>query len=133
MVGFYLGPKPDKKHDNSVTDSLELMGSDNDSDLPLASHDEDPLKSDLTGDQERINSRSGDSEADCDSNLEQDEVEDRSDEEGWITPENFQEVCVKMGGGLEEQPTGVAVACITTDFAMQVRSCMLFNCACCKM
>ena len=128
-MGFYLGPKPDKKHGDSVTDSLEMMGSDNDSDLQLANQDEDPLKSDLTGDQERIDSGSGGSEADCDSKLEQHEVEDRSDsdgEEGWITPENFQEVCVEMGGVLEEQPTGVAVGCITTDFAMQVsKNCLL--------
>lgn len=128
MMGFYLGPKPVKNHDNHVTDSLKLM--DSDSDPPLANQDEDSLKSDLTGDQERIDSRSGSSEADCDSNWEQHEVEDRSsdcdDEEGWITPENFQEVCVEMGGVLEEQPRGVAVGCITTDFAMQVKkNCML--------
>ena len=50
MMGFYLGPKPVKNHDNRVTDSLKLM--DSDSDPPLANQDEDSLKSDLRGDQE---------------------------------------------------------------------------------
>ena len=43
-----------------------------------------------------------------------------SDEEGWITPENIQEVCEQMGGAEEVESSGIAVGCITTDFAMQV-------------
>ena len=43
------------------------------------------------------------------------------DEEGWITPDNLQQACEEMGGVLEEEPKGIAVGCITTDFAMQVR------------
>ena len=127
MMGFYPGRKPGKEHDNPLTGSSELENSDSDGDLPLANQEEN---SDLTGDQERIDSRSGGSETGCDSNLEQHEVEDKcdsDDDEGWITPENFHEVCVEMGGALEEQPMGIAVGCITTDFAMQVRSCMLLN------
>lgn len=45
-----------------------------------------------------------------------------SDEEGWITPENFQQACEEMGGVMEELPQSLAVGCITTDFAMQVWS-----------
>ena len=126
-MGFYPGRKPGKEHDNPLTGSSELKNSDSDGDLPLANQEEN---SDLTGDQERIDSRSGGSETGCDSNLEQHEVEDKcdsDDDEGWITPENFHEVCVEMGGALEEQPTGIAVGCITTDFAMQVRSDMLLT------
>lgn len=48
------------------------------------------------------------------------EEEDDSDDEGWITPENFQQACESMGGVLEEEPQSLAVGCITTDFAMQV-------------
>lgn len=48
------------------------------------------------------------------------EEEENSDEEGWITPENFQQACEAMGGVLEEVPQSLAVGCITTDFAMQV-------------
>ena len=127
MMGFYPGRKPGKEHYNPLTGSSELKNSDSDGDLPLANQEEN---SDLTRDQERIDSRSGGSETGCDSNLEQHEVEDKcdsDDDEGWITPENFHEVCVEMGGALEEQPMGIAVGCITTDFAMQVRSCMLLN------
>lgn len=137
MMGFYPGQKPGKEHGNPLTGFSELKNSDGDGDLPLANQDENSLNSDLTGDQERIDSRSGGNETGCDSNLEQHEVEDRcdsDDDEGWITPENFHEVCTEMGGALEEQPMGIAVGCITTDFAMQVRSCTLLNCAqdCCK-
>ncbi len=42
------------------------------------------------------------------------------DEEGWINPDNFKEACAEMGGAVEEEPVGVAVGCMTTDFAMQV-------------
>lgn len=48
------------------------------------------------------------------------EEEEDSDDEGWITPENFQQACETMGGVLEEVPQSLAVGCITTDFAMQV-------------
>lgn len=46
--------------------------------------------------------------------------EEDSDDEGWITPENFQQACEYMGGVQEEIPQSLAVGCITTDFAMQV-------------
>lgn len=48
--------------------------------------------------------------------------EEDSDDEGWITPENFQQACEYMGGVQEELPQSLAVGCITTDFAMQVRN-----------
>ena len=48
-------------------------------------------------------------------------MEDDSDSEGWITPENFQQACEEMGGVLEEKANGIAVGCTTTDYAMQVR------------
>ena len=48
------------------------------------------------------------------------EEEEDDDDEGWITPENFQQVCEEMGGVMEELPQSLAVGCITTDFAMQV-------------
>ena len=53
---------------------------------------------------------------------EEDEEGDCSDEEGWITPDNYQEACGEMGGVEEEVATGVGVGCVTTDFAMQVRN-----------
>ena len=48
-------------------------------------------------------------------------MENDSDSEGWITPENFQQACEEMGGVLEEKANGIAVGCTTTDYAMQVR------------
>ena len=46
--------------------------------------------------------------------------EDSDDLSGWITPENLQQACEEMGGATEVKPVGIAVGCITTDFAMQV-------------
>jgi hypothetical protein len=45
---------------------------------------------------------------------------EEEDEEGWITPENFADACAEMGGTEQEPAAGIAVGCITTDFAMQV-------------
>ena len=119
MVGFYSGAKPSNKHDRPISDSSEKMVSDSDSDLLVESMGEDLARSDLVRDQEEI----GETDVIGDRYSEQNEVEDHtdSDDEGWITPQNFQEVCREMGGALEERPEGVAVGCITTDFAMQVR------------
>ena len=47
--------------------------------------------------------------------------EEEEEEDGrWITPDNLQQACEQMGGATEEPAVGVAVGCITTDFAMQV-------------
>ena len=56
----------------------------------------------------------------------EEEVDD-SDSEGWINPDNFQQVCEEMGGVSEEPLTSLPVGCITSDFAMQVY-CMLVQC-----
>ncbi len=42
------------------------------------------------------------------------------DEDGWITPDNLAQAHEEMGGVTEEEARGLAVACVTTDFAMQV-------------
>lgn len=55
----------------------------------------------------------------AESNLAREE-EEEEEEEGWITPNNLQQACERMGGATEEPAVGVAVGCITTDFAMQV-------------
>lgn len=44
------------------------------------------------------------------------------DEAGWITPSNFKKMNKLMRDGeVEEDETPIIVACLTTDFAMQVR------------
>lgn len=117
MVGFYHGPSLSNKHDKPVDELSERMVSSGDSDQLLDRMDEDLERSDLVLDQEEI----GEAGLKGGRTLERNEDHTDSDDEGWITPENFQEVCREMGGALEEQPEGVAVGCITTDFAMQVR------------
>lgn len=49
------------------------------------------------------------------------------DDEGWITPSNIKEVKRQMGIGVAEtEQSRVSVACLTTDFAMQVKRSMLW-------
>ena len=60
-----------------------------------------------------------------DSNLDNQQY-DNEEDEGWITPNNIKKVTKMMGGGLEEEISHVAVGCITTDYAIQVRdSCVM--------
>lgn len=51
-------------------------------------------------------------------------AEDEEDEEydggGWITPSNIKQI--QMDAGEWRLPENVTVGCVTTDFAMQVRS-----------
>ncbi len=51
---------------------------------------------------------------------EEEDGDDDDDDEGWINPGNVEQACIEMGGVMEEKPVGVAVGCVTTDFAMQV-------------
>ncbi|XP_061450525.1 RNA-binding protein NOB1 isoform X2 [Rhineura floridana] len=48
---------------------------------------------------------------------EEESGEDSEDDEGWITPSNIKQIQQDPSQG--EEPAGVQVACITTDFAMQ--------------
>lgn len=52
-----------------------------------------------------------------DSDEDEEESEDE-DEDGWITPNNIQEVKRSMGG-VDEERTVVEVGCLTLDFSMQ--------------
>ena len=49
------------------------------------------------------------------------DVIDDDDDEGWITPDNLHEVCKSFGGSNEVPLSdGIAVGCMTSDYAMQV-------------
>ena len=50
------------------------------------------------------------------------EVDNGSDDEGWITPSNFKSKKLEMLGvdsQIEEEEKEIIVACLTSDFAMQ--------------
>jgi RNA-binding protein NOB1 len=49
---------------------------------------------------------------------EDEEEEEEEDGGGWITPSNIKQV--QMETGIWASPVDVKVACLTTDFAMQV-------------
>ena len=62
-------------------------------------------------------------DVDDDEEGEEDPGEDDDDDEGWITPSNFAQKRLEMFGvEASKKPEVVKVACMTTDFAMQVRS-----------
>ena len=63
-----------------------------------------------------------------DSEEEEDAEGDDDDDEGWITPSNIKEVKRQMGIGVAEtEQSRVSVACLTTDFAMQVKRRVLWS------
>ena len=63
-----------------------------------------------------------------DSEEEEDAEGDDDDDEGWITPSNIKEVKRQMGIGVAEtEQSRVSVACLTTDFAMQVKRSVLWS------
>lgn len=53
---------------------------------------------------------------------ENDEDDDDEDDEGWITPANLKAAKESMRDNVETETSHVEVACLTTDFAMQVFS-----------
>lgn len=65
---------------------------------------------------------------DMEENLEQDkgeeeeEGDEEDDDEGWITPGNVASVKRSMGAETTNKGESICVGCLTTDFAMQVRS-----------
>ena len=52
------------------------------------------------------------------------ELDGDDEDDGWITPSNISRKKLQMNGVEEEElPKRVKVACLTTDFAMQVDPC----------
>ena len=50
-----------------------------------------------------------------------DDEDEEDDDEGWITPENLSAARKAMcNGDMEDVSSEISVACMTTDFAMQV-------------
>lgn len=52
----------------------------------------------------------------------EEEDDDEDDEVGWITPQNIQKAKSEMQKDIYDSLEEVKVACLTTDFAMQVRT-----------
>ncbi len=57
--------------------------------------------------------------SDSDDGHDDSEDDDSDDEDGWITPNNIQDIKSSMGDVNIERAI-VPVACLTTDFAIQV-------------
>ncbi len=79
-------------------------------------------KDNLSEKRDDILERNGDIASDLEPNegSEDSQNEDSDDEDSWITPGNYQMACEQMGGALETGLDGIAVGCVTTDYAMQV-------------
>ena len=62
-----------------------------------------------------------DEEEDDDEDFYEDEDDDSDDGQGWITPGNISQMKADSGDfGANSEEDKVQVACLTTDFAMQV-------------
>lgn len=86
----------------------------------------DTLKTDSSNRQDEALITS-DSEKDLDTNGEGDKEneseesdEENDPEEGWITSDNIAEMQKKMGAMVLDKDSTVSVACISTDFSIQV-------------
>ncbi len=79
-------------------------------------------KDNLSEKRDDILERNGDIASDLESNegSKDSQNEDSDDEDSWITPGNYQMACEQMGGALDTGLNGIAVGCVTTDYAMQV-------------
>ena len=55
--------------------------------------------------------------------------DDEADDEGWITPGNIEAMKQATVALTEPEPTDLPVACITTDYAVQVviHSCVVLH------
>lgn len=144
LVGFYSGyKKATKSHDSSEAShdltnqsDPQYQSPDNIACLPVEENMERLKISDENGqglsdvesksdyeknivDDLELNKDVGDLEQYEDS---EDSLGDESsDEDSWITPSNYQAAREKMGGALETNLSGIAVGCVTTDYAMQVQ------------
>ena len=105
------------------TDSASVPEAKGDSDdvLPEAMGDSDDILPEAEGDGDDV--LPDDLMEEGDDSAEEEEEEDAGDDDdGWITPSNIQEVKRRMGvGAADTEEKGVSVACLTTDFAMQVK------------
>jgi len=92
IAGFYM-PKSDKKEDEVMEQLADQVSE-------VAVHEEEEEEEEEFSD------------------VEEEEEEEEDDDDGWITPGNIQQVKHSMNGVLET--IQLEVACISTDFAMQV-------------
>ncbi len=131
IAGFYMPTKKEKsdsekttQNDDSVTESVQNLSLNesqtNETNEQTRSLDESSAKKRSESADENNNNN----EASVNEGEEQSGEEEDSDEEGWIKPSNLEEV-KKMSMVEADQrdikDLNLKVACMTSDFAMQVR------------
>ena len=105
-----------KIEENSLEDSIKCL------DLNKNIAEEDLNNNQLNESDKHVNTDENESqEKEVDN---EDRSEEDDDENGWITPSNLEEVKKMNLNELEEDLTNlsVKVACMTSDFAMQVKN-----------
>jgi len=123
IAGFYLPPKKTSKETNDAENSLEE--SFKKIDIKEGEEEEEGEKdsnnNQVSESEKNLNTDEIDEEKANEANNEEDDSEDE-DEAGWITPSNLEEVKKMNLNELEEDIShlNVKVACMTSDFAMQV-------------
>jgi RNA-binding protein NOB1 len=120
IAGFYLPPKKTSKEMSDAETSLEESFKK----IDIKEEEEgekDPNNNKVSESEKNVNTDEIDEEKANEANNEEDDSEDE-DEVGWITPSNLEEVKKMNLNELEEDIShlNVKVACMTSDFAMQV-------------
>jgi RNA-binding protein NOB1 len=86
------------------------------------SGDDDKVNEELReGVNEEVVEASDDEYTDSES-CEEEEDDDENNDIGWITPENLAQVKIAMAGTEDITEKPPTVACVTSDFAMQVNN-----------
>ena len=121
IAGFYLPPKKTSKETNDAENSLEESFKKIDIKEGEEEGEKDSNNNKVSESEKNVNTDEIDEEKVNEANNEEYDSEDE-DEAGWITPSNLEEVKKMNLNELEEDIShlNVKVACMTSDFAMQV-------------
>jgi RNA-binding protein NOB1 len=128
LAGFYMpkgGVKPDDEIEKVTEQLSEVVLVQDESKKEEVHSENENTNEEKNGDSgkgEDEDEEGYDTEEECDEEEEEEdeseEEEDDDDDGGWITPGNIQQVKHSMAGNTET--VQLDVACLTTDFAMQV-------------
>ena len=137
IAGFYLPKKKEENKAETLEQSVEKLDL-NCAETQSEAQDETKVETSQNTDSENENlneskNSEGEEEEVDENNNEENEEEDDDDGEGWITPSNLEKAKKMSRVESEQQEINnmeLKVACMTSDFAMQVCFLLLiaFNC-----
>ena len=141
IAGFYLPKKKEENKEETLEQSVEKLDL-NCAETQSEAQNETKVETSLNTDSnnsenenlnESKNGEGEEEEEEVDENNNEEENEEDDDDEGWITPSNLEKAKKMSRVESEQQEINnmeLKVACMTSDFAMQVCLLLLiaFNC-----